>query len=452
MRQRRAVESEEHRFDVVLWFSSRDVDLLTTGQRVTERDVTDIFGIASTFSQLIEGGKEDVEPVELLALELAQTSLRYLMVLDNFETLDDPARVQRFITDHLLPPNKVLITSRLRAFEGDMPISVGGLTESEASKLMVAEARARQAEGLVDSKLRARIYRATSGIAYTLKLAVALVANGEHPNSVVKKVRSDRDLMDTLFRRSFDAIGDEAQFLALLVGHMSGEVPELLLRIVFARRGLAFSEAEDAGTRQAIIRRELLSSGEYAYSAPIVAKSFLKNELVVSRWAMDVDADAALITELRRESAQNEEERAKNIARDIFSRLGEVPEGSTNRDELVEILEELAHAHPGVWTYVAELRRKAGLPHDRVVAAVKQGLRSDPEQVELWLYWIRSEWREGDPPRALSLAAQAAESCGDSAADISAVADVLLEISLNPRVPFDANRQVAARRIGRVLP
>jgi len=422
----------DHRFDFIVWLSARDVDLLSTGQRATQRDVADVFEIADTFARLLEDDARGADALELLSEELSTDNFSYLVILDNFETLDDPARVQKFFVDRVLPPNKVLITTRLRAFEADMPIEVGGLERLEAEQLMLEEARSRYSEGILSPDLRLRVFEATSGIAYAIKLAIAQISSGVHPQHVLQTVRSDPSLVEALFRRSFDALGADAQHLVLLVGKLRMKVPDLFLRVTFARRGLSYHDAEDEARKQALIQREVAPSGEYVFSVAQVARAFLKSELTVSAFRPAVEDDAALISQLRYDPAVDEVARAEAIARDIVGRLGDTAQGDSQAEDLVAILEELARVHPGVWVFIAELRRAAGEDSHRVLGAIKQGLRSDPSQLDLWLYWIRHRVKEASFDEALSLAGQAAEACGQSADAVCKVGRVLLEIVSEP--------------------
>ena len=57
-----------------------------------------------------------------------------LFVLDNFETLQSPNDVFKWVDTHIRHPNKVLITTRFRDFNGDYAIKIGGMTDEQAGQ------------------------------------------------------------------------------------------------------------------------------------------------------------------------------------------------------------------------------------------------------------------------------------------------------------------------------
>jgi len=124
------------RFDHIIWFSARDIELKTGGATPVRPTVTDVTSVASAYGKLFG----DAESVEGFA-EVLQSSRRHsetgiLFIFDNFETLLDATALHQFLDAHTHQPNKVLITSRERAFKADYPIEVGGMSRDESFKLM----------------------------------------------------------------------------------------------------------------------------------------------------------------------------------------------------------------------------------------------------------------------------------------------------------------------------
>ena len=59
-----------------------------------------------------------------------------IFVLDNFETVQNPADVYICLDTHVRLPNKVLITTRIREFRADFPIEIYGVKEEQTELLV----------------------------------------------------------------------------------------------------------------------------------------------------------------------------------------------------------------------------------------------------------------------------------------------------------------------------
>ena len=117
-------------YQVILWISARDIDLLESGPKpVTPRVVTQ-QDIAQAAVELLRPSMEGEDPVAYFQKCLAEGAAgTTLFVLDNFETVQSSGDVFRWIDTYIRPPNKVLITTRMRNFVGDYPIEIGGMSD-----------------------------------------------------------------------------------------------------------------------------------------------------------------------------------------------------------------------------------------------------------------------------------------------------------------------------------
>ena len=219
-------------YDFVLWFSARDIDLLESGPRERLRDVSDVDDVAESFAQLM--GEEQLVGQDAVSYMVDQVSDRdggpsYLIVLDNLETFESPARIQRVLDESVVLPSKVLLTSRHEEFRGDYPIEVAGMEETEADRLMVEEARRHYAEPRVDRQVRDKIAAATGSRAYAMKLAVAQIGQGlsprgshpEHSNTFGLAGRAVRSVVRATFRRWTLSVPDAGRCRAFCAGASS---------------------------------------------------------------------------------------------------------------------------------------------------------------------------------------------------------------------------------------
>ncbi len=129
------------RFDVMLWFSARDLDLLPEGPKRVKPAILNVKDVAEEYVRLIEPAvakEKGFKSVDYLAASLTGGTLGpTLFVFDNFETVSSPGELFRWIDTYVRAPNKVLVTTRHRDFKGDFPIDVRGMSEAECDLLSV---------------------------------------------------------------------------------------------------------------------------------------------------------------------------------------------------------------------------------------------------------------------------------------------------------------------------
>lgn len=420
--------SETERFEIVVWLSARDIDLLPDGIVETQPEVSTLDEMAELFSAVVGDFVEPVESaIELFRRELSQPTWKYLIVADNFETLDDPEGVQRFITDAALAPTKVLITSRARPFAGDLPVDVEGLEVGEAFELMLREARERGCEGLLTSDVRERLYNATDGRPYPIKLAIGLMGSGVSPARAMDQLKTDRSLLEALFRRSFDLLPTAARYFALLVGNSLGRVPELLARVAVARRGFVFASAEEPAVRQAMTYRIQSQAGDYSYSTPSTAREFLKMQLPLDTYSETVSEDVAFVREYRR-FAQHGNQYGLKLAGEIANRILEAEAAGSSTEDLLEILEQVAEVEPAAFGVISELRDQVGETVERQEEALRRGLELNLSQPELWSRWAELERQAGRVGRSFQLLRQGIEA-SESLEGVTALVSQLLAMS-----------------------
>lgn len=131
----------EGTFELIVWLSARDIDLLPEGPKVVTPRVLTQADIADQFVSLLEPAEaktNEFKRLSYLAQSLARspTGRPVLFVFDNFETVRSPSDLFEWLDTHIRLPNKILITTRYREFEADYPIEISGMTETEADQLI----------------------------------------------------------------------------------------------------------------------------------------------------------------------------------------------------------------------------------------------------------------------------------------------------------------------------
>ena len=160
-------------YEVILWISARDIDLLESGPKsvspraINQRDISRAaVELLEPAGHSSEGFEPDVFFQNCLIKGAAGPTL---FVLDNFETMQSPADVFKWIDTYIKSPNKILITTRFRDFAGDYPIKIGGMTNEQAA--------------LLDSDYKRELIREAAGHPYVIKILLGQIADERRPSS-----------------------------------------------------------------------------------------------------------------------------------------------------------------------------------------------------------------------------------------------------------------------------
>ena len=161
-------------YETILWISARDIDLLGSGPKHVSRRVFTQKDVSRAVVDLLEPSGRSAK--EFDAEAFFQRCLREgasgitLFVLDNFETLQNPADTVEWLDAHIRPPNKVLITTRFRDFVGDYPIEIHGMSDYEATTLVDQHAAWLGIENLLTGTYRNELVKESEGHPYVIKI------------------------------------------------------------------------------------------------------------------------------------------------------------------------------------------------------------------------------------------------------------------------------------------
>ncbi|MXO71442.1 tetratricopeptide repeat protein [Alteraurantiacibacter buctensis] len=122
------IDSDDHNFDLILWYSAKTATLTERGIKDISSSYTDSLRIIEDASSFGREGKDSFESLLLLLEEN-----KVLLVIDNLETITGPY-IERLVQD-VPGDSKVLLTSRV-PISGDLPISVPQFSESESLKYL----------------------------------------------------------------------------------------------------------------------------------------------------------------------------------------------------------------------------------------------------------------------------------------------------------------------------
>ena len=389
-------------YEVILWISARDIDLLDSGPKPVSRRVFTQRDISRAVVELLEPSGRSLDNFK--PDDFFQRCLEHgaagttLFVLDNFETVQNTGDVFRWIDTYIRPPNKVLITTRFRDFVGDYPIEITGMSDEEADKLVNQQAIRLNIEGLLGAAYKKVLIKESDGHPYVIKILLGQVAKERKAVKPQRIVATADHLLDALFKRTYVALSPAGQRVFLLLCSWSVFVPEVAVEAVSLRPGTKrfdVAEALEELLRFSLIDRNISDEDKEAKEAfvgvPLAAAMYGQRELKVSPLKIAVEEDRKLLIEFgagkREDIRRGVFPRIDNFIKAVALRAKTSP---TDLDEALSVLEYLAARVPKAYLRLAHLVLEVGDDKQSKEQA-KMYLRSFletaeiPERLEAWL-------------------------------------------------------------------
>ena len=407
-------------YDVILWISARDIDLLESGPRPVSPDVKTEDDIARAAILLLEGEGQPIDRLNSRStrrayfedcLQRGAGQLPTLFVLDNFETLQNPSDAFKWIDAHIRPPNKALITTRVRSFVGDYPIEIAGMADGEAEELVEEHARHLDISGLLTKQYKEELIREAEGHPYVMKILLGEVAKEGKARSPERIMASSDDLLRALFERTYSQrLSAAGQRVFLLLCSWRVVVPEVAVEAVSLRPGAErydVAGALDELERYSLAER-LESGGEddgegRFVGVPLVASLYGRQKLNASPFKAAIDEDRKLLMEFgaggRSYATRGVLPRIENLLRAVARRASERPE---SLEESLPILEYLARRVPKAYVMLADLVKEVDDSPEAMGRAIGYltsyvEVATVPRRLEVWLklaelHEAREEW------------------------------------------------------------
>lgn len=351
-------------YEVVLWISARDIDLLDTGPKSVSRRVFTQKDIARASVELLEPEKRKVKGYSAESffqhcLEKGAAGFTTLFVLDNFETLKNPTDVVEWIDTYIRPPNKVLITTRFRDFRGDYPIEIKGMSDDEASRLIDKNAVRLGVGHLINKPYKTKLIRESDGHPYVIKILLGQVAKENSAVTPKRIVATADHLLDALFRRTYDALSPAAQRIFLLLCSWNVYVPEIAVEAVALRPGTErfdVANALEEAVRFSLIDQNVTEDNERFVGVPLAAAIFGQGELAVSPFKVAVEEDRKLLMDFgagkRSDAHRGTLPRIENLIKAVAARASD---RASELEKNLPILEYLARRVPQAYLGLADL-------------------------------------------------------------------------------------------------
>ncbi len=254
-------DTEEPRFDAVVWVSDKDRPGTTNVSIVLDE-------IARTLDY--PGFTQFDHEEKRREIEQVLRRQRVLLVVDNVETITDGALLTWLL--NLPEPSKALITTRdyRREFRrGGWPVELRGMTEAEAWELVRERAQVLKIEQLFGDQTRLEpLLVATGGNPKALTMTLGLLKYERRPlQQVVDDLYAARgELFEDLFTRAWSLLDEAARRVLLVMPFFPDSASSEAMMATADVTGFAFDRAVERVTDLALLdvqQVDLMSAPRY---------------------------------------------------------------------------------------------------------------------------------------------------------------------------------------------
>lgn len=443
-------------YEAILWFSARNIDLLTDGPKQVKPDVLNERDVAEEFykhiapfmlsAETLHDGNTD--KVEFLRNQMHKCDIGpVLFVFDNFETVDSPVELYNWIESYLLPPNKALITTRFREFRADYPVELSGMSDLECEELIQVTARQLDIAHLITHSIRDNIINYSEGHPYVTKILLGQVRRDGTPFVPVRVLTDRDDILDTLFESSFDRLTPTARRVFLTLCNWKSLVAETAIKAVLLRPGNdQMSDLSDAVYE--LFNSSLIEKTESAdepndpyWGVSAVARQFGLRKLSIDPSKIAIDADTRFLrffgATQRTAVAQNIKSRLNRLFSEIER---QVMLDTVSVEEIEPIVERIAKSqYPYAWRRLASIHRKLRDfgAQERALKRFLEFSESANDKLEVWSELANLYQQNGDHTKELFSRIQLAQLPNASRDNISYAVNRFNYIDRTGNYPFD---------------
>ena len=347
------------RYNLIVWFSSRDIDLLVDGPKQVQTKVLNQKDIAKEFCSLVFPGQDINDKLDFFSKEITKSSLgKALYVFDNFETLTNPLEIYEWLNTFIRNPNKVLITSRInRNFKADYPIEVQGMSEPESRKLISLLADKFGISHLLTPRYIDEIINESDGHPYIIKILLGEVAKSNKLTKIERIVAEKENILIALFKRTFNTLSPAAKRVFLTLSSWNSIIPSIALEAVLWRPENEKIDVQGAveELRKSSFIDVIESNGESVINVPLVAAVFGKGELEVYPDKFKIIEDKKLLMEF---GALSQASLSSGLASRIEGKFKAVARRVANLEGFkreLPTLEYIALKFPKAYSYIIEV-------------------------------------------------------------------------------------------------
>lgn len=351
--------TDKDRFDLIIWFSSRDIDLLVDGPKQVQTKVLNQKDISREFYSVVDPSDPSVDKIESFSKEMTKSCFgKALYVFDNFETLTNPLEVYEWINTYIRNPNKVLITSRIsRNFKADYPIEVSGMTEFESKELIALCSKKLQISHLITPNYVDELIEESDGHPYILKILLGEIAKTKKLSKIDRIIADQDKILSALFKRTFNSLTPAAKRVFLTLCSWNAMIPVVAIEAVLWR-----PENEKMNVTTALDELRKCSfidfidnNSESIISVPLAASVYGKSELEVYPEKIKILEDRKLLIEF---GVLNKNNLSSGIIARVENKFKAVASRITSIEQFkkeIPTLEYIANKFPKSYYYIAQV-------------------------------------------------------------------------------------------------
>jgi tetratricopeptide (TPR) repeat protein len=384
------------RFDALLWFSARDVDLQFTGPKPVQPHVLSPEQVSRLYVSLVASERlkdSGFRCKEFFESQLTKSDLGpCLYVFDNFETTQNPEELFAWIDTHIRLPNKVLITTRLRDFKGDYPVEVGGMTDGEARELIDTTGSKLSISQLLNEAYIAEVIQQAEGHPYVIKILLGEVAKERRAGHIERLVAGRDEILTALFERTYASLSPCAQRTFMTLAAWNSAVPRVALEAVLQKSVREIVEVEcaiDLLLKYSLAERQRSVDGMDFIALPLVALMFGRRKLKVSPFQAAIKADADLLQML---GTVNRGEVHFSLAKRIDYFLGSIArriEKGEKFEKYAPIVEMIGRHFPPAWLSLARMHmeEETAEGYEKAIVELRRFLEQDSSSATAAVAW-----------------------------------------------------------------
>jgi len=390
---------DKEKFSIIVWFSSRDVDLQYSGPKAVRQNVFSQNDMASFYANLVLD-QESRDDKNFKATEFFQKQMTRcdigpcLFVFDNFETTQNPLEMYSWIDTYIRTPNKALITTRLRDFKGDYPKEVFGMEESESVALVDQTARQLRLEILLTRDYVQELISVSEGHPYVLKILLGNVAVTRKLTKIERIVAGSDEILTALFERTYASLSPCAQRAMMTLSSWNSSVPRIALEAVLLGSIGERSEVEKGV--ESLVQYSIAEVFESPtdkqefIGLPLVASIFGRKKLSISPLKAAIQSDIETLQMLgpshKKDVHLGVAQRLKTFIVNIARRL----ETGETFEKYAPIVEMICRNYNPGWLILARWQVEAGTHESylRAETTLKRFLENSSDSHEQSQGWL----------------------------------------------------------------
>lgn len=415
------MESEDCPYEVVVWFSARDVDLLQQGPRIVQPHGVSVDDFAREYVRLVQPNSQHpkgFKAVQFLASEISGESIGpTLYIFDNFETTSNPNEIYTWLDSFIRPPNKILLTSRQRQFTGDYAVQVGGMTEDECEKLVDSTSTSLGIREILTTEYIGQVIHESNGHPYVIRLMLGEVARTGQLGHVERVLATQEETLMALFERTYTNLSPAAKRVFLTLCNWRSTVPGIAVAAVLLRpenEQIDVQQAIDDLSRSSFVEEiNIDSTNEFEISVPLAARLFGQRKLEASPWRASIQADTELLHLFGPMSLSGRDINSDRRIRRLFNNVAQaIVRGQRQLSEVMPVLQYVASQYSAAWVFMADLLEEIGderSEQEEESYLYKYVEKPDSSQFpasEIWLRIADRKRRSGDSQGEIHALAQ----------------------------------------------